>query len=228
MSTVSIVRGGAAAFQAPAFMIEAPLYAPMSGSAYRVLYWLLWFMHSQELWPTHDDDPEDLPMRLCGREMLEGAGLAGHRGYSILRESLNELKGNGLLGRLDDGHVRIVSGLIASYKERPGPHFDIIVPEALAQINRRPLKRYGLLNLDHIRQLRQPLDYELYARACGVARARVPRFELYLRDVAAISGNRSQDWASLRRPFFGACSRIGAATGCQFFGTYSRRLQRSS
>jgi hypothetical protein len=68
--------------------------------------------------------------------------------------------------------------------------------------------------MDHIRGLRQPLDFAIYARACEVARARQPQFEMSLADVAWISGSKQgTSWSALRRPFLGACERVAALVG---------------
>ena len=80
--------------------------------------------------------------------------------------------------------------IVAGFGELPGPTFQVVLPAVLAGENWRPLYRYALLNMDHIRGLRQPLDFAIYARACEIARARQPQFELSLADIARISGSK--------------------------------------
>lgn len=217
MSQPTLVVGGPQAFHLPRYMIETPLDTALSGPSYRVLYWLMWTMHANSHWPNHEDDPCDIQIRVCADEMLRGAGLAGYKDYGVLRSSLHQLMGTGYLNLFPDGSVKVAVPLIRDVTERPGPHFDIVFPAELAQINWRPLGRYGLLNLDHVVALRQPLDYEVYARACQAARARQPVFEIGLGEFALRSGTtQTPSWSTLRRTVLGAHARVAKATGCRF------------
>lgn len=217
MSQPTLVVGGPKAFHLPRYMIETPLDTALRGPSYRVLYWLMWTMHTNNLWPNQEDDPCDIAIRVCGNEMLRGAGLAGHNDYGELRSSLQQLQGTGYLNCFPDGCVEVGVPLIRSVTERPGPHFDIVFPAAFARVNWRPLRRYGLLNLDHILALRQPLDFEVYARACQVARAQHPVFDVALSELALRSGTtQTPSWSTIRKSALGAHERVARATGCRF------------
>ena len=98
------------------------------------------------------------------------------------------------------------------------PHFDVVLSAALVAEHARPLGRYALLSMEHIRRLRQPLDFAIYARACIVARARQPRFPLNLDEIARICGTKQEvAWRTLRRQVLPAFARVCAATGGRIF-----------
>jgi hypothetical protein len=217
MSQPTLVVGGAKAFQLPRYMIETPLATPLRGPSYRLVYWLMWKMHANEYWPNEESEPCDIMIRVCADEMRRGAGLAGHKDFGVLRSCLQELQGTGYLNSFPDGSVKVGVPLMLDVEERPGPHFDITFAEALARVNWRPLRRYGLLNLDHIVGLRQPLDFEVYARACQAARARHPVFEIGLDGLALLSGTtQTPSWSNLRKAVLGAHARVAQVTGCRF------------
>ena len=217
MSQPTLVLGGPRAFHLPRYMIETPLGAPLRGPSYRLFYWLMWKMHAKDYWPYEEDEPCDILIRVCADEMRRGAGLAGHKDYGVLRSSLQQLQGTGYLNLFPDGSVKVGVPLMLDVEERPGTHFDIIFSEALAQVNWRPLKRYGLLNLDHIVGLCQPLDFEVYTRACQAARARHPVFEIGLGELALLSGTtQTPSWSTLRKAVLGAHARVARATSCRF------------
>lgn len=213
MSNTSIVRGGAEAFQLPTPMIYCPMSEPLDGRTYRVLFWILWDAHKRGLWPGPDDDPVDRHERYSGIDLLDGAGLQSDNGYKGLRAALQKLSGVYFIDDESGGapgeHLPIL------LEERPGPHFDLLLPRALAATHWTPLSRYALLNMDHIRGLREPLDFAIYARACHVARARHPQFEIDIDEIAAIGGFAQASWASLRRPFVGACERVARRVGAR-------------
>jgi hypothetical protein len=217
MSQPTLVVGGPKAFHLPRYMIETPLGTALPGPCYRVLYWLMWTMHANNLWPNQEDDPCDILIRVCADEMLRGAGLAGYKDYGVLRSSLQQLQETGYLNLFPDGSVKVGVPLMLDVEERPGPHFDITFSAAFALVNWRPLRRYGLLNLDHIVGLHQPLDFEVYARACQAARARHPVFDIALGELALRSGTtQTPSWSSLRKSVLGTHERVARATGCRF------------
>jgi hypothetical protein len=217
MSQPTLVVGGPKAFHLPRYMIETPLDTALRGPSYRVLYWLMWRMHANNRWPNQEDDPCDIAIRVCAAEMLRGAGVAGHKDYGVLRTSLQQLQGTGYLNHFPDGSVRVGVPLFLDVEERPGPHFDIVFSATFARVNGRPLNRYGLLNLDHVVGLHQPLDFEVYARACQVARARHPVFDMDLDELALRAGTTlTPSWSTLRKAVLGAHARVARATGCRF------------
>ena len=203
MSRKTIVEGGDQGFQIPATMLEWLPDAELGGRALKVLHWILWDAHTRNLWPTFEHEPEDRIARLVGEDLRAGAGLQSDNGYAGVRAALDELADAG------PWHLPTL------VRECPGPHFDMLLPRSLAIENWRPLNRYALLNMDHIRGLREPLDFLLYARACHVARARHPRFEITLDEIARTVGSRQVNWATSRRPFRGACLRMARSTGAR-------------
>ena len=216
MSRPTIVEGGNQAFQLPASMIHTPMTTQLDGHAFRLLYWILWEAHRHERWPRQEDEPSALEVRYCGNAMRAGAGLTTENGYRGVRAALESLASVKFQG-VDDEIWGFQGGIVAGFRELPGPNFQVMLPAVLAAANWRPLARYALLNMDHIRRLRQPLDFAVYVRACEVARARQPQFELSLADIAWISGSRQgTSWAALRRPFLGACERVAALAGGRF------------
>ena len=200
----------------PASMIYTPMSSPLDGGSYRVLSWILWEAHYNDRWPRLEDEPGDLLVRYCGNAMRDGAGLDREKGYAGVRNALQTLTRIRFLvpGSTPAGSA---GNLIADAIECPGPHFDVRLPADLSAANWRPLSHYALLNLDHIRRLRQPLDFAIYARACHVARAGQPQFEIGLAEIASISGTKQQPgWAALRRLFLGSCARVAAAVDGRF------------
>jgi hypothetical protein len=215
MSTCTIVRGGDQAFQLPSSMIHSLMTVPINGQVLRLLYWILWEAQKEQRWPSPDEDPHSIVVRYCGHAMRKGAALDSENGYGALREALRRLSRVRFVGcdvgEESAGHV------VAEFVERPGPHFDVVLPAVLSGANWRPLARYALVNMDHIRGLRQPLDFALYTRACEVARAYEPRFEMRIQDIASISGAQTQpNWPTLRRPILGACERVAKQTNGRF------------
>ena len=203
MSRKTIVEGGHQAFQLPVPMLEWLFSGKLGGRALRVLLWILWDAQQRDVWPQLEDEPVDKIVRLARRDLSAGAGLDPDNGHAGVRDALRRLAdlGSGDLPTL--------------LNEGPGPYFDVLLPRALAEENWRPLERYALLNMDHIRQLREPLDFALYACACLVARARRPQFELTLDEIAGAAGSRQVNWDASRRPFRGACERVARVTGAR-------------
>lgn len=213
MSRTTIVKGGSQAFQLPSSMIHTPMTTPLDGPAFRLLYWILWEAHHSERWPRQKDEPSALEVRYCGNAMRAGADLTSENGYRGVRAALERLASVRFQG-VDDETWGSQGHIVADFRELPGPNFQVVLPALLAGENWRPLSRYALLNMDHIRGLRQPLDFAIYARAGEVARARHPQFELSLTDIARISGSKQgTSWSALRRPFLGACQRVAAQVG---------------
>ena len=213
MSERTIVKFGHQAFQMPASMLYWLTTGLLGGRALRVLHWILWDAHARDLWPGLEDEPTDRIVRIVGMDLRAGAGLDGDNGYAGLRAALTEFAG---VGFIDDGTgsdaVRFLPMLL---EERPGPHFDILLPRRLAEENRRPLGLFALLNMDDVRGLRQPLDFALYARACQVARQRRPQFEITLDEIARITGSPQVGWSALSGTFSGACVRVARRTGAR-------------
>jgi len=208
----TIVESGSQAFQLPRSMVHARTVEPLDGRSLRLLYWLLWEAHDRGRWPRQDDDPSAMMVRYCANEMRAGAGLDSDNSYRGVREALDRLASARIHGV---GETEWGTGhLVAGFTELPGPHFQIVFPSLLAAANWQPLSRYALVNMGHIRALRRPLDFAIYLRACEVARARHPQFQLGLEEIANISGSEQEvSWSALRRPFLGACERVTAAAG---------------
>lgn len=203
----NIVCGGDEAFQLPVSMIYTPMRTPMDGRTWRVLCWILWEAQNRRRWPDQDDEPADICVRYSAHEMRRGAGLESENGYAGVREAL----GNLTRVRFDVEEAECSGGrVLLRAHERPGPHFDVVLARELVNSNWRPLSTYALLNMDHIRNLRQPLDFAIYARACLVARARHPQFAISLSEINSIMGTQHTSWSALQRPFLGACVRVAA------------------
>ena len=206
MEKKTIVLGGKLGYQAPASLVYRVPTTRLDGKAWRILLWMLWEAHARSRWRRVEEPQVELEVRYHAQDMLGGAGLIGEKGYRGLRVALEQLQAVRFHGEPDP--------LILGFVERPGPHFDVVLSAAIAAEHARPLGRYALLNLEHIRRLRQPLDFAVYARACLVARAREPRFHLRLDEIAWICGTK-QDlaWRTLRRQILPAFTRVCAATG---------------
>ena len=206
MEKATIVLGGKHGYQAPVSLVYRVPTTRLDGKAWRILFWMLWEAHAHGRWGRIEDSQVDLEVRYHAQDMLCGAGLVGEKGYRVLRVALEQLQSVRFHGSPDP--------LILGFVERPGPHFDVVLSAALAAEHARPLGRYALLSMEHIRRLRQPLDFAIYARACLVARARQPRFPLHLDEIAWICGTK-QDlaWRTLRRQILPAFARVCAATG---------------
>jgi hypothetical protein len=202
----TIVRGGNDAFQVPLPLIHAEPTTPMDGRACRVLAWILAEAHASSLWPTVDQEPADTLVRHQGQALLAGAGLDPRQGYNGLRKALAQV-----VALQYDG---IQGSLIWDCSERPGRNFDILLSATLMQLHARPLGSYALLNMAHVRQLTEALDLALYARACHVARAWHPVFEMSINEVACYCRTGQViSWRSLRRQFLASITRVCAATG---------------
>jgi hypothetical protein len=205
MNRPTIVQGGKHGIQVPASLVFLVPSTPFHGTTCKVFAWILWETNRRNLWPSVDDEPLGAIVRYCARDMLEGAGLASRNGYGELRKSMRQLRD----ARFSD----TTAPLIIDYTERPGPHFDIALPTELFFAHARPLSRYALLSMQHIRNLKQSLDMALYARACLVARARHPRFEIGLDEIAWITGSTQHtSWRTLRRKVLASFIRVCAAT----------------
>ena len=193
--------GKGARTKAPASLVYRVRTTRLDGQARKILFWMLWDAHARSRWGRIDDPQVDLEVRYHAQDMLCGAGLIGEKGYRGLRVALEQLQAVRFHGAPDP--------LILGFVERPGPHFDVVLSAALAAEHARPLGRYALLNMEHIRCLRQPLDFAIYARACLVARARQPRFRLHLDEIAWIAA-RSKMWHGARcgGRFSGLCPRL--------------------
>ena len=205
MEKATIVLGGKHGYQAPVSLVYRVPTTRLDGKAWRILFWMLWEAHAHGRWGRIEDSQVDLEVRYHAQDMLCGAGLVGEKGYRVLRVALEQLQSVRFHGSPDP--------LILGFVERPGPHFDVVLSAALAAEHARPLGRYALLSMEHIRRLRQPLDFAIYARACLVARARQPRFPLHLDEIAWIAAP-SRIWhGASRRQTLPAFARVCVATG---------------
>ena len=201
-------------FQLPVPLLAASTTRPLDGTAWRVLAFLLWEAHRTERWPRAGEEPVSIRVRYCMASIRAGAGLEAAKDYGALRRALAALARTSFLIGHEDGVVECP--IILDPEERPGSHVDLTLSGGLMAVHARPLGHYALLNILQIRDLTKPLDVVLYARACQVARQRMPVFELPLAVVAETVGVASSDWRALRRPFLGACRRVAARTGAQF------------
>lgn len=206
MDTKTIVLGGNGAFQMPRWLVNAVPITFIDGRACKLLLWILWEAHAKSRWPAAGQEPEDMLVRYHAQDMLAGVGLKATEGYAGIRDALGQITALRYHGLPDP--------LVPSFIELPGPHFDVLLSAELAALHARPLGQYGLLNMDHVRQLKTPLDISLYARACHVARARQPQFEIMLDEIACLCGTTQQvSWRTLRRQLLDAITRVCAATG---------------
>lgn len=206
MGRATIVVGGNDGFQLPAPLIFLEPTTMLGSAACKVFAWMLWHAHRTHLWRRAETEEDGIAVRFHGRDMLNGAGFASRKGYGELRAALSALAGARFRGT--------DACLVSSYDERPGPHFDVTFPPELIIAHARPLARYALVNMAHIRALKQPLDMAIYARACLVARARHARFEIGLDEMAAIAGATGYiSWSVLRRQVLASFVRVCAATG---------------
>jgi hypothetical protein len=95
-------------------------------------------------------------------------------------------------------------------------HVEYELSAMLASFHRRSMDRYALLNMDHIRKLKRPLDHVVYEHGCLVVRMRHPEFTLQLWQLARFAKARSATWSAVKGPFLGACQRVAAVVGAQF------------
>lgn len=205
---------GSACLQLPATLLAAATTRPLDGAARRVLAFLLWEAHRNERWPCAGEEPLPIRIRQSLAFIRTGAGLEAANDYAAPRGALAALAQTSFL--IDHEDLVIECPIILDPKERPGGHVGLTLSAALTAVHARPLGRYALLNILQIRDLTKALDVVLYARACQVARQRMPAFELPLRAAARTAGAASEDWRALRHPLLGACRRVAARTGARF------------
>ena len=207
------VRKGPQAFQLPASLVFAPTTIPLNGPARRVLSWVLWDAAQQELWPTYQHEPMPIVVRRHADDIRAGVGLEAARDYRTLNAALRRLAQARLVFKMDGEQVGVP--IFQQVDFLPGSHVEYVLSAPLARLHWRPLNRYALVNLEHIRRLKRPLDHLVYEHACLVARMQRPQFMLQLMDLVEVANIPSGCWSAVKRPFLGACRRVAAAVGAQ-------------
>jgi hypothetical protein len=208
-----IVTPGREAYQLPERLFNLQSEPRLDGPARRVLAMILWEAAAREVWPARDQGPRALPLRFRADELRAGAGLS-NGSYARLWSALRKIEDARVL--LSDGDRHFRFSVIENLTPLPGNHLDLTLSEELCALHLRPLGRYALLNMSHVRQLRTPLDVLLYELACATARMRYPQFKLHRWDLAGAT-DAWRSWDALRRPFVGSLARVAGVVGARVF-----------
>lgn len=208
-------KGGDQAFQIPHILVGAPTLLPVNNIAKRVFSWILWDAARKGAWPRNEDPAGRIRFRHAAACMRAGAGLDRAKDYRAIRASLHKLELEQFIFPVEGGGTFLVP-MLRDVEWLPGHHVEYDLSEELVALHRQPLGRYALLNLDHIREMKRPLDHLIYEHACLVARMRQPQFTLHLWQIARAVDVASGSWSAVRRQFLGACQRVAAITCVQF------------
>jgi hypothetical protein len=212
--TQFIRKGGPLAYQLPASLIFAPTTMALNVPTRRVLSWIFWDAAQQDLWPNCESEPAPITVRRHRDDIRTGIGREASNDYRAVHAGLRMLAQTRFVFEVEGENKGIPILEEVAFLHRGNVEY--VVSPWIAELHWRPLKQYALVNLDHIRQLSQPLDHLIYEHACLVAQMRRPEFTLRLWRVAEIANVRSESWSSVKDPLLGACRRVAAAVGAQF------------